>query len=59
MIKNNKGFAITTILYALVLMLSLILFLLIGLQSFGKKANDDLVKTVTKELNQCLEDESC
>ena len=49
MLKNNKGFAITTILYALVLMLSLILFLLIGLQSFGKKANDDLVKTVTKE----------
>jgi len=56
---NNKGFAVTTILYGLLTMVSLILFLLVGLQSFEQKSSSDFVKQITKELNTCVENGSC
>ena len=48
---NNKGFAISTILYSLLIMAAIILFLLIGSQSFEKKSTNDFVSTIEEELN--------
>lgn len=56
---NNKGFAVTTILYGLLTMVSLILFLLVGLQSFEQKSSNDFVKEITNQLNTCIQDGSC
>ncbi len=56
---NNQGFAVTTILYGLLTMVSLILFLLVGLESFERKSTNDFVKNITKELNECVNNGSC
>ena len=56
---NNKGFAISTILYGLVLLMSLLLFLWIGTVSFSKDNNDKLVEQIEEELNECVWQGSC
>lgn len=56
---NQKGFAISTILYSLLAMGTMLLFLLIGLQSFEHKTTTDFGKQIEKELNQCVIDKSC
>ncbi len=56
---NNRGFAVSTILYGLLLMASLILFLLMGVMSFERKSTDDLQKQIVKELNDCVANKSC
>lgn len=56
---NNKGFAISTILYGLVLLMGMILFLLLGTMDFAKNNNSDLVETVEEELNTCVLDRTC
>ena len=48
---NNKGFAISTILYSLLVMATLILFLLIGNLSFERRSTDDFVSDIEDELN--------
>lgn len=48
---NNKGFAISTILYSLLLMAVLILFLLIGVLSFERKSTSDFVNDIKTNLN--------
>lgn len=56
---NNKGFAISTILYGMITMATMILFLLVGNLSFQKKTTDDFTAQIEKELNACVEDGSC
>lgn len=56
---NQKGFAISTILYSLLAMASLVLFLLVGLQSFEHKSTTDFGKEIARELNKCVADGSC
>ena len=48
---NNKGFAISTVLYSLLIMATLILFLLLGNLSFERKTTSDLVDNIKNELN--------
>ncbi len=48
---NNKGFAISTVLYSLLIMATLILFLLIGNLSFERRTTNDFVDDITDELN--------
>lgn len=48
---NNKGFAITTVLYSLLIMAMLILFLLIGNLSFARRTTSNFVNTIKSELN--------
>lgn len=48
---NNKGFAISTMLYAMLLMATLIMFLLIGNFSFERNSTDDFVDNIKNELN--------
>lgn len=52
---NNKGFAITTVLYSLLLMATLILFLLIGSLSFERNTTNEFVNTIKSELNSYTE----
>ena len=52
---NNKGFAITTVLYSLLLMATLILFLLIGSLSFKRSTTNEFVNTIKNELNSYTE----
>ncbi len=56
---NNKGFAISTILYSLLLLASMILLLLFANLSGNKKTNDDFVSQIEDELNTCVLDGSC
>lgn len=48
---DNKGFAISTILYSLLIMATLILFLLISNLSFERRSTSDFVDNITDELN--------
>ncbi len=48
---NNKGFAISTVLYSLLIMATLILFLLLGNLSFERRTTSDLVDNIKSELN--------
>ena len=48
---NNKGFAISTVLYSLLIMATLILFLLLGNLSFERRTTNDLVDNIKSELN--------
>lgn len=56
---NNKGFAISTILYGMIIMATLILFLYVSILSFQKKSTDDFTTQIEKELNACVQDGSC
>ena len=47
----NKGFAISTVLYSLLIMATLILFLLLGNLSFERRTTSDLVDNIKSELN--------
>ena len=48
---NNKGFAISTVLYAMLLMATLIIFLLIGNFSFERNTTNEFVNNIKNELN--------
>lgn len=49
---NNKGFAISTILYSLLIMVFLIVALLMGIMSSNRQNTVSLVKTIEEELNR-------
>lgn len=48
---DNKGFAISTILYALLLMATLVIFLLIGNFGFERNTTSEFVSNIKNELN--------
>lgn len=49
---NNKGFAISTMLYSLIIMVFLIVALLMGIMSSNRQNNKSLVTTIEDELNR-------
>lgn len=55
---NNKGFAITTLLYGLLSVAFLIMSLLIGIMSTNRQNTSTLVKTIEEELNRYGESET-
>ena len=50
MLNKENGFAITTMLYGLLIIAALITFMLLSLVSFNKKASSDFASDVEKEL---------
>lgn len=52
---NNKGFAVSTVLYGLLIMLTLIVILLMSHMSNNRKNTSTLVKKVEEELNRFSE----
>lgn len=53
---DNKGFAISTMLYGLLIMSVMIIFMLLGIASFTKKSSNDFVNKVEKELIEFAEE---
>lgn len=49
---NNKGFAISTMLYSLLIMVFLIMALLMGIMASNRKNNKTLINTIEDELNR-------
>lgn len=56
---NQKGFAVSTILYGLLLVMVFIIFLLLSVNRFEKKTTNDYVELISKELNECVANGSC
>ena len=51
---NNKGFAITTMVYALVILLSMSMFLVLNILDNNYNDNKELVNSIQEELDECL-----
>lgn len=56
---NQKGFAVSTILYGLLLVMVFIIFLLLNVNRFERKTTNDYVELISKELNECVANGSC
>lgn len=56
---NQKGFAVSTILYGLLLVMVFIIFLLLSVNRFERKTTNDYVELISKELNECVANGSC
>lgn len=56
---NNKGFAITTIVYGIVILLVLVAFTGISILKNEYYDRKDLVEDIKEELNTCLENNEC
>lgn len=56
---NQKGFAVSTILYGLLLVMVFIIFLLLSVNRFERRTTNNYVELISKELNECVNDGSC
>ena len=56
---NNKGFAITTMVYALVILLSMSMFLVLNIMDNNYNDNKKLINDVQEELDECLSNAKC
>lgn len=56
---NKKGFAVSTILYGLLLVMVFIIFLLLSVNRFERRTTNDYVELISKELNECVANGSC
>lgn len=55
---NEKGFAISTILYGILIMATLVMTMLIGTMAFTRKSTIDLVSGIEEDLNKCVDPDS-
>lgn len=51
---NEKGFAVSTVLYGILIMATLIMTLLVSTMAFSRKSTVDFVGTLEEELNNCV-----
>ncbi len=56
---NNKGFAITTMVYALVILLSMSMFIVLNIMDNNYNDNKKLINDVQEELDECLTNAKC
>ena len=56
---NQKGFAVSTIIYGLLLVMVFIIFLLLSVNRFERRTTNDYVELISKELNECVANGSC
>lgn len=56
---NQKGFAVSTILYGLLLVMVFVIFLLLSVNRFERRTTNDYVELISKELNECVANGSC
>lgn len=56
---NQKGFAVSTILYGLLLVMVFIIFLLLSVNRFERRNTNNYVELISKELNECVANGSC
>lgn len=55
--KNEKGFAITTLLYGILAMILLLLFLILNIMSSTRHMNTNFVDTIEDRLDDCIDEE--
>ncbi len=51
---NNKGFAVTTMVYAAIILLSLVMFTVLGIMQGEYNNQRGLVEDINKNLTQCI-----
>lgn len=51
---NNKGFAVTSMVYAAIILLALAMFAILAILRSEYKDQKDFVENVNKELTMCL-----
>ena len=56
---NNKGFAVTTMVYAAILLFSLVMFAVLGIEKNEYVNQKDYVDEINVELNNCLSGGKC
>ena len=56
---NNKGMAITTIIYSIILLLSLCIFIVLGILRTQYSNEKQYITDLREELNDCLKDNNC
>lgn len=56
---NNKGFAVTTIVYSVILLLALIMFTTIALVDGEYNNQKDFVNDINESLGKCLNENQC
>lgn len=56
---NNKGFAITTIVYSILLLLSLSIFLVLGIVAKQYDNEKTFITDINDDLNECLSNDNC
>jgi len=55
---NEKGFAISTVLYGILIMAMIIMTLLISTMAFTRKSSVDFINGIEEELNKCVNPDS-
>ena len=56
---NNKGFAITTMIYTAVILLSLIMFTVLKIESNRYIDQKNFVTDIREDLSKCLKEDKC
>ncbi len=56
---NNKGFAITTIIYSILMLLSLSMFLVLGVLRTSYNNEKNFMNDINEDLNNCLSKVEC
>lgn len=56
---NNKGFAITTIVYGIVILIALLAFSIITIMKNNYLNQKDLINDTNQKLNKCLIEKRC
>ncbi len=56
---NNKGFAITTMVYAAIILFSLVMFAVLGIEKNKYVNQKTYVEDINDQLNDCLSGGSC
>lgn len=56
---NNKGFAITTIIYSVILLLSISTLLVLAIVKSEYRNQRDYISEIDQELEECLEEGTC
>ena len=56
---NNKGFAITTIVYSIIILLLIVVLALFGILRNGYGNQKDYITDINEGLNECLRTNSC
>ena len=56
---NQKGFAVSTVLYGLLLVMTFIIFLILSVNRFERRTTNSYVELISKELNECVSNGSC
>lgn len=56
---NDKGFAITTIIYSILILLSLSMFLVLGVMRNSYNNEKTFMEDINDDLNECLNKYEC